>query len=80
MKETLLLTNTSFASVGDSLYALGNWYLTQLLIGSQAGVLSPAEEQARMAAVTREEVIAAARAVQLGAVYFLTGGEALGKD
>ena len=31
-------------------------------------------------AVTREEVIAAARAVQLGAVYFLTGGEALGKD
>lgn len=74
MKETLLLTNTSFASVGDSLYALGNWYLTQLLIGSESGVLSPAEEQERMAAVTREEVIAAARAVRLDAVYFLTGG------
>lgn len=74
MENTILLMNTSFAATGDSLYALGSWYLTQILIASEDGVLSPEQEQEKMASVTREEVIAAAKSVDLRAVYFLTGG------
>lgn len=70
LQNTILAMNTSFAATGDSLYALGNWYLTQILNGTMH---SPAEEQERMAGVTRAEVADAARRTQLKAEYFLTG-------
>lgn len=69
LTNTVLAMNTGFAATGDSLYALENWYLTQILFGQQH---SPEEERAVMQAITREEVIAAARSTELDTVYFLT--------
>ena len=60
--------NTGFAATTDSLAGIESWYLTQILSG---GENAPAYEQAKIAAVTRGQVVAAAKKVTLGAVYFL---------
>ena len=64
----------SLRSVPDSLSGLESWYLGQILRDASA---TPEEEAAAMGAVTREDVIAAAKKVTLDTVYFLAskGGE-----
>ncbi|MCI8624460.1 MAG: insulinase family protein [Provencibacterium sp.] len=69
LHNTVLAMNTGFAATGDSLHALESWYLTQILFGQEH---SPDEERAVMQTITREEVIEAARGVELDSVYFLT--------
>ncbi len=69
LQNTVLAMNTGFAATGDSLYALENWYLTQILFGQQH---SPEEERTVMQTLTREEVVEAARGTELDSVYFLT--------
>ena len=63
----------SFRSVGDSPSAVESWYLSQVLYNTQR---SPEMEAEKIAAVTREEIIAAAQQMELAAVYLLTGEEA----
>lgn len=58
----------SLRSVPDGLSSLEGWYLTQVLRGSS---LTPEEEAAAISAVTKEDVIAAAKGVTLDTVYFL---------
>ena len=58
----------SLRSVPDTLSGMEGWYLGQIMRGTR---LSPEEEEAGIARVSREEVIAAARQVTLDTVYFL---------
>ena len=70
---TKLLMQTSLNAVGDSLGAIDDWYMTQIMMGRAC---SPEEESAMIEAVTREEIVEAAGQVTLDTVYFLTGKEA----
>lgn len=62
----------SLRSVPDTLSGMEGWYLGQILKGTH---LSPEEEEAGIAKVTREEVVAAAKQVTLDTVYFLASPE-----
>ena len=68
-----LLLQTSLKAVGDSLGAIEEWYMTQIMAGTND---TPADEAALLDGVTRDQVIAAANTVWLDTVYFLTGKEA----
>jgi predicted Zn-dependent peptidase len=63
---------SALRSVQDSPVALENYYLFQTLCGLDYG---PEEDAALSAEVTREDIVAIARSVELDAVYFLTGAE-----
>lgn len=67
-----LLMQNAMRSVSDSLGALDEWYMTQVLCGD---VHSPDEEREMLAQVTREEIVEAAKQVTLDTVYLLTGKE-----
>lgn len=71
-QAALLLMQNSLRSVTDSLGAIGDWYMTQILYGSCD---SPAQESEMLGQVTREEIIQAARRTVLDTVYFLTAKE-----
>ena len=73
LQNTCLLLKNSLRAVTDSTGALEEWYLNRTLTGS---LQTPAEELAIIDAVTREQVIAAAKAVSLDTVYLLTSKEA----
>lgn len=62
----------SYTSLTDSLGGIENWYLTQICCGTE---YSPEEEAEKVAAVTAEEIQAAAGKLALKAVYVLTGKE-----
>ncbi|WP_101911038.1 EF-P 5-aminopentanol modification-associated protein YfmF [Marasmitruncus massiliensis] len=68
-----LIMQNSLKSVGDSLGAIEEWYLTQIMGGE---CYSPSDETELLEEITREDIIAAARRVTLDTVYFLTGKEA----
>jgi len=68
--NTKLLMKNSITSTGDSLTGLEGWYLAQILRGQS---VSPEEDARNIDEITRDEVIAAARAVTLDTIYFLTG-------
>jgi len=72
LANTKLLLKNSIRSTGDTLTGLQGWYMAQVLRGRND---SPEEDAAQIEAVTRDEVIEAARAVTLDTVYFLTGNE-----
>ena len=59
-------------SVGDSAAQLEAWYIHRMFDEEPD---SPENFVGRIERVTREDIAAAARRVQLGAVYFLQGGE-----
>lgn len=71
-RAALLLMQNSLSAVTDSLGAVGDWYMTQILYG---GCDSPAQESEMLAQVTTEEIIEAADRVALDTVYFLTAKE-----
>ena len=62
----------SFRTVSDFLSGLENWYINQIF---DQKVSAPAESVQAVHAVTREEVIAAAKKVTLDTVYTLTAKE-----
>lgn len=68
-----LIMQNSLKAAGDSLGAIEEWYLTQVMGGNS---YSPLDESKLLDEVTREDIIAAARKVTLDTVYFLTGKEA----
>ena len=65
----LLLIN-SLKSVNDSPRAMSEWYFRQCL---EDEILSPEQEIERYKAVTREDIIAAAKSMVPDTVYVLTG-------
>lgn len=72
LTETKLSYINGLRSISDSLSAIENWYLMQILNG---GNRSPEEEAAAMETIDREQISAAAAKVTLDSVYFLTGNE-----
>lgn len=73
IEASRLIMQNSLKSVGDSLGAIEEWYLTQIMSGE---CFSPSDETELLEEITREDIIAAARRVTLDTVYFLTGKEA----
>lgn len=73
LTATRLTLRNSLSSVTDSLGAIEEWYMTQIMDGSS---YSPSDEAALLDTITRGDVIAAAKQVSLDTVYFLTGKEA----
>lgn len=72
LANTKLLMKNSITATTDSLSAIEGWYLTQIL---RSQSVTPEQDCGRIDAVTREQVISAAKGVTLDTVYFLTGNE-----
>ncbi len=62
----------SYKTLADSLGGLESWYLSQTFAST---VRSPEESAAEINAVTKEEIVEAARLVSLDTVYSLIGKE-----
>lgn len=72
MKAAKLALANNLYTTEDYLGAQESWYLSQTFAGQ---VFSPSEYAALIGAVTREEVLEAAKGVQLDTVYRLVGNE-----
>lgn len=70
--QAVLSATDALRTVSDSLTSLGGFVLTQLLTGKNRTI---EQEIAKLQTVTKEQVVAAARRLQLDTVYFLTGKE-----
>lgn len=70
LANTKLLINNSIRTTNDSLSSIEGWYVTQILRGQN---VTPEEDVRAINAVTREQVIAAAKRISPDTVYFLTG-------
>lgn len=78
LANTKLLIKNSLTSVTDSLSSIEGWYLTQILRSQN---ISPEEDAKNLDAVTREDIVKAAKKITLDTVYFLTGnGEQQGGE
>lgn len=66
VENLLLFTHNVLQSTGDSAESYITWYLTQICSGEE---LTPKEVEQRYRNVTREELIAAAKSMQLDTVY-----------
>lgn len=60
----------SYKAVGDSLYAMENWYLNQVF---SPQIVSPEDMIEQISHITRIDIIDAARKVSLDTVYILKG-------
>ena len=69
---TRLAMKNSLQGVTDSLGAIEEWYMAQIMSGTD---IAPGKEAEALDNVTKEDVIAAAKKVTLDTVYFLTGKE-----
>ncbi len=72
LENTRLQIKNSLRAVADYPGTLEEWYLSRILSDE---IASPEEEMRALDAVTREQVIEAARQVRLDAVYLLTSKE-----
>ena len=70
LRHAKLAMINSYRSVGDSLYAMENWYLNQIFNNE---VISAPEMSDVISRITRVNVIEAARKVKLDTVYVLKG-------
>lgn len=72
LENTRLMIKNALRAVGDSSSTLEDWYLNRIVTGE---IRTPDEELALVDAVTRDQVVEAARAVSLDTVYLLTAKE-----
>lgn len=74
MSNSALSLINSFRAVNDSPYSIATWHLRQAYNGTE---FSPEQEIERVQAVSREDIIDAAKSLALDTVYVLTkkGGE-----
>ena len=72
LENTRLQLKNSLRAVSDYPDTLEEWYLSRIVMGS---ITSPEQEMALLDKVTREQVIEAAKLMQLDAVYLLTSKE-----
>lgn len=70
LRHCKMILATSLKATTDSLSALENWYLTQLLRGTN---VSPDEEYQLLESITAQEISAMAQTVVLDTTYLLTG-------
>jgi predicted Zn-dependent peptidase len=76
LHNTKLLMKNGIRGTTDSLSSTEGWYLAGIL---RSQSVTPEEDTRNLDAVTREQVIAAAKGITLDTVYFLTGNEKEGK-
>lgn len=74
LQQAILAAIEALRAVSDSLTSLGGFVLTQLITGKNSTIEKEIE---KMRAVTKEQVVAAARKLRLDTVYFLKGEEVL---
>lgn len=72
LDNTLLALINALKSTSDTLGGMENWYLTQILGGTNQ---SPTENAEQISHITKEDIMRAAQRVTLDTVYFLTGKE-----
>ena len=72
LQNTILAMRNGFTMIGDSAGALETWYLTRI---AAELMRSPEEVLAMLSEIGKDEVVEAARATALDAVYLLTGEE-----
>ena len=70
LENTKLFITQGLGKIGDSLSAIGSWYLTQSI---EKDIISPEEHIKEISSVTREDVIEAANKIALDTVYILSG-------
>lgn len=70
LENTKLFITQGLGKIGDSLSAIGSWYLAQSI---EKNIISPEEHIKEISAVTREDVIEAANQIALDTVYILSG-------
>ena len=68
LDSTVLTINNALKSTVDTLNGLENWYLTQILSGSDE---SPIENARKVARISKEQIQAAAAQITLDTVFFL---------
>ena len=68
LDATVLTINNALKSTVDTLNGLENWYLTQILSGSDE---SPIENARKVARISKERIQAAAAQITLDTVFFL---------
>lgn len=73
LENTLRLMQNSLKTVGDTLGGLESWHMGQILSGRSR---TPEEDYKSLAAVTRGEIIEAAKAITLDTTYILNEKEA----
>jgi len=72
LENTRLQLKNSLRAVSDYPDTLEEWYLSRIVMGN---IASPEQEMELLEKVTREQVIEAAKLMQLDAVYLLTSKE-----
>ena len=72
LENTRLQLKNSLRAVSDYPDTLEEWYLSRIVMGN---ITSPEQEMELLEKVTREQVIEAAKLMQLDAVYLLTSKE-----
>lgn len=70
LENTKLFITQGLGKIGDSLSAIGSWYLSQSI---EKDIISPEEHIEEISKITREEVITAANQIALDTVYILSG-------
>ena len=68
LESTILTINNALKSTVDTLSGLENWYLTQILSGSDE---SPLDNAGKVSRITKDEIQAAASQITLDTVFFL---------
>ena len=68
LQETQLFFKTAYRATGDSLGALENWYLTNILLGNEESLDESLEACQK---VTKEQIVAAMNKLKLDTVYRL---------
>ncbi len=71
-QSALLSLKNAYATIYENDASVENFYLRQLLTGQD---LSPEQERKKLDALTREELVQAARTLRYDTVYLLTGKE-----
>lgn len=72
MESAKMAIHNTMQGIGDTPGSYINWYLTQAFRKTE---LTPKEEEERLAAVTREQIIAAAKTMKLDTIYIMTCAE-----
>lgn len=68
MQSALMYVHNTMRGVGDTAGSYISWYLGQFCRGSQ---LSTAEEEAIYSKITKEQIVTAAKAMQLDTIYIM---------
>lgn len=69
LDDTKMIIKNSLKSIGDSLSSMENWYMTQIMYGTN---YTPYQDIQVIDTLSKQDIIDAAKKVTLDTVYFLT--------